>query len=378
MKSNKNNSRFGFKAALCGGLLAISLSGFAQQRSVILDPKLDQIAMTDLIGTTINENFIQPGQSLKIVIPVASVNQQAAMPKGSCKIKIGLGSKLSLDPTFDLNTAALGNYFTWTSTNTGGQVQITGELTSALPANFQQVEVGFKVIGNQVGHSTVTANFLITNHNTVTVLSDRDGANNSSYLKYNVTSATAPLPVTTLNDVVKTDCSFKAKFSTDREINLTKYEVEVSKNNVDFVKVNEANATNLAEYLSNVELSKEMQSQILYVRVKSIYSTGRIAYSNTKTIAGLCGDGKWMVDMYPNPTKGNSDVVIRALEGTFNNEYTITMLDMAGRTIQVSQIKLNNVVNFKYRIGDVTSGKYMLKIVSANGNESVLLRFEKM
>ena len=377
MKSISKNSRLGFKGVLCAGLLAVSLSSIAQQRSVILDPKLNQIAMTDLIGTTINEDFIQPGQSFKIVIPVASVSQQAAMPVGSCKIKIGLGSKLLLDPTFDLNTAALGNYFTWTSSNASGQVQITGELTSALPANFQQVEVGFRVIGNQVGHSTVTANFLITNHNTVTVLSDRDGANNSSYLKYNVTTATAPLPVTTLNDVVKTDCSFKASFGTDREINLTKYEVEVSKNNVDFVKVSESNSANLAEYFSTVALAKEMQSQILYVRVKSIYSTGRIAYSNTKTIAGLC-DSKWMVDMYPNPTKGNSDVVVRALEGTFNNDYTITMLDMAGRTVQVSQIKLNNVVSFKYRIGDVTSGKYMLKIVSANGNESVLLRFEKM
>ena len=51
---------------------------------------------------------------------------------------------------------------------------------------------------------------------------------------------------------------------------------------------------------------------------------------------------------------------------------------MLGRIIKVDQFKPDNAVSFKYKVGDVPSGKYILKIVSTNGTESAELRFEKL
>jgi hypothetical protein len=369
--------KLNLKSLLFSGMLAASLSSVAQQRAVTLDPKLGSIKITDIAGNQINENFIQPGQLVKLVIPVANTDHNAAIPKGSCKIKIGLGSKLVLDPMLDLSTVNSSNYFTWSAANGGGQSQLTGELNTALPASFQEVEVAFKVVGNQVGHSTITANFLITNHNTVTILSDNDGGNNASFLKYEISNASAPVPVTTVDELVKTDCSLKVNFSTDKEIGLSNYQVEASKNGVDFVKVYQTNTAGLAAYDATISIPKELQSAVVYIRVKSTFSNGRVSYSNTKSVSGLC-DGKWIVDMYPNPTRGNEDVVIRAVEGSFDGKYILTLVDMAGRVVDVRQMELNNVLNFKYKIGNWAAGKYSIKMVSTNGAQATMLSFEKL
>lgn len=368
--------KLNLKSLLFSGLLAASLSSIAQQRAVTLDPKLGAIKMTDLAGNTVNENFIQPGQLVKLVIPVENTDHNAAIPKGSCKVKIGLGSKLQLDPLLDLTTVNSSNYFTWSVANAGGQSQLTGELNTALPASFQQVEVAFKVVGNQAGHSTITANFLITNHNTVTILSDNDGSNNASFLKYEITSATAPVPVTTIDELAKADCSLKVNFSIDREIDVNNYQVEASNNGVDFVKVYQTNAASLAAYKATISIPKELQSPVVYVRVKSTFNSGRVSYSTAKSVSGVC-DGKWVVDMYPNPTRGNEDVVIRAVEGSFDGKYSLTLVDMAGRVVDVKQMELNNVLNFKYKIANWAAGKYSIKIVNTNGAQATMLHFEK-
>jgi hypothetical protein len=368
--------KLNLKSMLFSGLLIVSLSSIAQQRAVTLDPKLGSIKITDISGNQINENFIQPGQLVKLVIPVENTDHNAAIPKGSCKVKIGLGSKLQLDPLLDLTTVNSSNYFTWSVANAGGQSQLTGELNTALPASFQQVEVAFKVVGNQVGHSTITANFLITNHNTATILSDNDGSNNASFLKYEISSAVAPVPVTNIDELVKADCSLKVNFSTDREIDLSNYQVEASKNGVDYVKIYQINTLSLASYNATIAIPKELQSPVVYVRVKSTFNNGRIAYSNTKSVSAIC-EGKWVVDMYPNPVRGNEDVIIRAVEGSFDGKYTLTLVDMAGRVVDVKQMELNNVLNFKYKIASWAAGKYSLKIVNTNGAQTTMLPFEK-
>ncbi len=378
MKLNLKSVHSGLKGLLCGGLLVASLNSMAQQTAVTLDPKLGSLKVTDLAGNAINENFIQPGQLVKLVLPIASVNQNQAIPKGSCKVKIGLGSKLTVDPAFDLTTMNSSNYFAWSVTTNGGQSQLTGELKNALPAGFQQVEVDFKVLGNRLGHSTITANFLITNHNTSTILSDNDGSNNSSFLGYEVTSAKAPTPVTTIDEVVKSDCSFNLTFSTDRELDLNFYTVEVSKNGLDYEKAYQVNAKGLASYNADIAIPATLQaSTIVYVRVKSTFKSGDVLYSGAKSISGLCS-GNWAVVMYPNPALSFSDVMIKAVKGTFNSKYTLTVVDQTGKVLDTKQMELNNVVSFKYRLGGWAAGKYMLKLANKDGSQSTVLHFEKL
>jgi Secretion system C-terminal sorting domain len=177
------------KGMFLTGLLAASLTGMAQLPSVAADPELGAIQMTNQTGFLVNPSDIKADQIINLRIPV--MNDGHALPAGSCKIKIGLGSKLVLDPQYNINNTALSNYFKWTVSENSGQVQVTGELITALPANVTDVNVAFKVKPSMEGKSTITANFLITNHNTNAVLSDQDGANNNASLAYTVTSKVA-------------------------------------------------------------------------------------------------------------------------------------------------------------------------------------------
>ncbi len=358
-------------------LILSSFIANAQNRAVSLDPSIGQVKVTDINGNQINENYIQPGQLIKLILPVSIINQDNPLPKGSCKIKIGLGSKLQLDPTFNLSNVNSSNYFNWSIVNAGGQAQLTGELVNELPSNFQQVEVAFKVLGNVAGKSTITANFLITNHNTITTLADNDASNNVSFLAYEVTNVAAPTPITTITALEKLDCSLKVNFGSNREINLIKYVIEMSKNGVDFINVNEVVATSQTSYVTNFSVPIEMQTSYVVVRVKAVYSTGAYLYSNVMSLSGIC-NGKWKVNMYPNPVKGNETVLIKAIDGVFKGKYSLTITDASGKILKVSQLTLNNVLNFNYNIGNMASGKYALHIVNTNNTESALLQFEKL
>lgn len=188
MKQN-SKSKLTVKGLFVTGLMVASLTGMAQLPAVAADPALGKIIMTDQTGFAIDANDIAANQIISLRIPVQ--NDGHALPAGSCKIKIGLGSKLVLDPAYNINNTALSNYFKWTVTENSGQVQITGELIAVLPANVMDVNVSFKVKPSMEGQSTITANFLITNHNNNAILSDQDGANNNTALAYRVTSKVA-------------------------------------------------------------------------------------------------------------------------------------------------------------------------------------------
>ena len=189
MKFNSNVKSLGAKCMIVGALTLGSLAGFAQGRAAVMaDPKLASIQLSDLSGYTLDATNLQADQIIKLKLPVAIVNHGKMLPAGSCIIKISLGSKLMVAPGFDLNSAGLSSYFRWTATEFGGQSQIVGELVNALPVNVTAVNLSFSVKAKEAGSSAITANFLITNHNTTTVLSDEDGDNNSSAIAYKIAS----------------------------------------------------------------------------------------------------------------------------------------------------------------------------------------------
>jgi len=188
MKYNSKTKGSHLKGLFMSGLLLASLGCFAQvqRTAVIADAKLGTIAITDMTGDVLDAENIQQEQLLKLTIPVGNTNHGVALPAGSSKIKIGFGSKLGLDPNFDLNSTTANSYFKWSSTESGGQFQLTGELIKALPADVNTLDLAVRVKAITEGKSTITANFLITNHNTASVLSDEDGSNNASFLSYRV------------------------------------------------------------------------------------------------------------------------------------------------------------------------------------------------
>jgi Secretion system C-terminal sorting domain len=189
----KIKNRYFSRSVFFAGLLAVSMTSVAQRASVTADPELGAITLANETGFAIDASQVLADQVISIKIPVKNDNHGQAVPAGSCKVKIGLGSKLVLDPAYNLNNTALGNYFSWSAVTVDGQSQITGDLVNPLPANVTSVNVAFKVKASNEGNSTITANFLITNHNTNSILSDEDGTNNGSFLQYRVVGKVAPI-----------------------------------------------------------------------------------------------------------------------------------------------------------------------------------------
>ncbi|MFT3981986.1 MAG: T9SS type A sorting domain-containing protein [Ferruginibacter sp.] len=193
----------GLKSLLASVLMLAALAGNAQDRSaVIADPKLNAIVLTDFDGYPVDPTNLQADQLIKLKLPVACDNHGKILPAGSCKIKIGLGSKLVLDPGFDLNNAGMGDYFRWTVMEEAGQFQVTGELINPLPVSITAVDLSFRIKVKEAGSSAVTANFLITNHNTTAILSDENGSNNATALSYKV-SDRIPVDPSTGNGKLK-------------------------------------------------------------------------------------------------------------------------------------------------------------------------------
>jgi len=378
MKANSKIKKALSKGLLLSSVLFCSLQGVAQSRAVMADPKLGAISFTDMAGYQLDEAYLQPNELIKLKIPVLNSNHGKALPAGSCKIKIGFGSKLVLDPSYDLNSTAMNSYFRWTAAMNSGQLQVTGELIAALPATVNSVDLALKVKGTVVGKSTITANFLISNHNTAIILSDEDGSNNSAFLPYTVTNKPVPFSLTTINDIVKEGCSMSVSFSTDREINLVRYEVEASKDGASYTKVATLSAAGNASYNNSFELPSSLQAEKIFVRVKSVERSGKVMYSAAKNANGVCKASAIKLSVYPHHASGFSKVSVAATQGLFDGKYLLKMMDMSGKTVLAQDIKLVAAQNFPVELGNIAAGKYLIQVLNSDNVQVGVLKFEKL
>jgi len=358
-------------------VLFSAISGYSQ---VVADPALNTLNFSAVqVDTLIDPKILIFDNVINLKVPILNKNILNRLPAGSCKIKIGLGSKLVLDPSFDLNKTNTSDYFNWTVVNQGGQVQLTGELMKELPENFDKLGE-FMIKGSLLGNSTITVNFLVTNHNTAVVLSDQNPSNNNASIAYSILDKQAgPLPVTFLGLKLKNeDCGIKVSFTTANEINLKGYEIEASKDGSNFIRIAEIAANNSLNYNSTFQLNDNIKTSLLYVRIKSIDIDGKTQYSGTRTVKGTC-NGKIGIKLYPNPVaKNSSELTLKAEDGLFNGRISIALLDMTGRIILQNEMNLVDVNQLKLRTGLLASGQYLLKITGSEIDTPYLLRFQQL
>jgi hypothetical protein len=348
--------------------ISISVKGISQ---VIADPSIGTIRVTNLSDVDLNANALPNNTVVKIKVPINNLSANA-LPSGTCKVQIGLGSKFVLEQPFDPSAVTGDPYFNWIFTTNSGQTQLIGVLIAPLPANYQAI-ANIRAVANVDGQSTITANFLITNHNTTTPLSDNDPANNNASLLYIVTAG-APLPVTFTSVVVKkVDCSLLLDFGTADEINVSKYELELSKDGVQFFKVSELAARQLSSYQFRYALPSDWQVSRLYARVKSVDIDGRYQYSPVRTINGQCNAGL-KVRLYPNPVISSSPVTVQTTEGLFEGRYTLSVYDIKGGLIYRSTLELNRVDRFNYSSQQLAAGQYVIEL-HKEGEKPIVLRF---
>jgi SprB repeat len=161
------------------------------QTAVTADPGVISFDITDPGDIPANANTLSQNSIYKLKLGVLNGSQTNAIPDGSAYIRIGLGTKLIIDPAFNVATAPYNEYFTWSTQVNSGQVEIFGILHTALPADFIG-ELSFNVKANLTGPSSFSGNFLVSNNNPLYTLSDNNSGNNFTNLSYTVVVAAGP------------------------------------------------------------------------------------------------------------------------------------------------------------------------------------------
>lgn len=353
-------------------LLAIGLKSYGQ---VIADPSVEQVSFTSISGIVIDDT-LPLGYIAQLNVPIRNLSSVNGIPAGSCKIKIGLGSKLILDPALDLALVNSSQYFQWTAELNSGQVQLTGDLKFDLPADYNDT-AKFNVQGSVLDYSTTTTNFLITNHNTAIILSDGNPTNNSSFRLYKIIPpVTTPVNFTNIT-VVKKDCNITVSFSTENEINVNHFEIEISKDGSHFTKTGSVHGVNQNKYTFVIPITKEIASTLLYVRVKSADNDGSYLYSTTTRLNAECSS-KVTLGIYPNPLINAGFVTIKADGGLLNGKYRASLFDVTGRFISMKEVLLNNQQAFTYKVEDLAAGHYLLKVENKTTVETQIFKIQKL
>jgi hypothetical protein len=356
----------------CLLVMVLSVSSYGQVQA---DPGVSGFEITDNLGVPQNANMLFQNANYHLKLSIFNSNQAFALPAGSSKVSIGMGSK-SVPLNTAVPTTSYSQYFTWTAALVSGQWQVTGDLTSPLPADFNGV-IDIPFTPHTLGNSTFTANFLITNHANVppNILSDEDPTNNSTSTSYTVVP-NAPVKFTSL-DLLKSGCNIKVSFNTEEELNVDHYEIEASKDGTNFIKVAQLTAKNQHLYKADFALTSQLNGANVFVRVKSVDKDGRFQYSDIKTISGTCAK-KLEMNLYPNPVTDKKSVVINATEGLFNGRYKVSIRDFAGKLVRVKEIDLDNVAHFDCELGNLAAGKYIVQVMNNDGSESAVLQLQKL
>ena len=371
---------FNFKQQLLLLIVAIicCIQSYAQPTIVFADPALGYVTITNLVGNSVNANELNLNSKYIVKLQVFNLDLSNGIPPNTAYVDVALGTKMVIDPTYNLSGAPLNNYFSFTYI-TGSNPKIRCNIINTIPADYSGL-FEFRVIaGPQGNSSTVTGNFLISNANPSFVLSDVN-QNNSADISYTVGPAAGPLPVNITNFTARnSECSIAVNWNVSQEINVANYEVQFSKDGASFVKVTSVNAGNKNSYNAIIPLTEQLKSPLLFIRLKSVDNDGTSKYSSIVTVKGNCLlTSKQLISCYPNPVTNESYITIAAKGENFNGIYMVSLLDAAGKSYVVRKVTLLNVATFKLDlIRFIAAGNYFIKLQREGDETTSTLQFIK-
>ena len=187
-----------------------------------------------------------------------------------------------------------------------------------------------------------------------------DIANNSFTAPINVIAATGGVLPVNLNSIdgLSDKCNAQVKWSTSNETNLSKFEMEVSKNGVDFdragtVKPSSSNA-------GNYQFNTTQSSGKSYYRLKIIDRDGSFTYSKVIQISTNCSDK--IVQLFPNPVK--VDQLLNVNISGYDASVKGNLYSSTGQFVK-SYVLKNGANNLS--VENLAQGFYTLR-VSENGS----------
>jgi hypothetical protein len=357
-------------------LLLLSVGG-VQGQAVTADPALISYDIRAVDGSAVDANMLMDGSTYLLKLSFQNLHASGSIPASSARVKIGLGSNMILEPGFDIQTAGFNNYIHWSYDNNTSQPQIYANITSAIPAFFMGT-ASFRVRAQMPGNSTVSGNFLVTN---ALALSDANPGNNSASLLYTVVAG-GPLPVNiTKFNATRKGCIIRSEWSVENEINFERYELQASKDGVNYSTIATVPAAGSTDYGSAFDMGSmpQLRAANLLLRLKLVDRGGAFRYSQVVTVSGQCeGEAMYVIYGYPNPVL-EQGLNIAIKDGLFNGKYTVTVLDMSGKIYVTRDVTLNSVSNFRLDFGTMlANGKYMITVQQKDGKQNALIQIDKL
>ena len=352
-----------------------SLRSLAQATPVFADPALGSFDITDMNNVSVDANNLLLNGVYNIRLDVANFNFTNPIPANTAFVDIFLGTKLVLDPSYNLSTAPLSNYFTFVYT-TAGQPKIRCIITSPVPADFFS-QLVFRVKTTVSGTSNITGNFSVANNNPAFTLSDDNSGNNTASLSY-IVSSVLSATVSDVKTSVK-DCNADISWKAGPEINLANYEVEYSNDGIEFVKALSVPAEHKNSYGVSFSLSDKIKSSKIFIRLKCIDMDGSFKYTPIISTDVSCNKELSTAFCYPNPLGDSPDITIALKEGNFSGDYLVSLIDTGGSTYFGRHMVLNDTKSFQLPIGKgLAAGKYFVVIRKISGDAvNIIVSFVK-
>ena len=220
--------------------------------------------------------------------------------------------------------------------------------------NFDPALLQIKITAATIGSSNISFGYSFA---------DAAGSTNPTPATYNIFWSPA-LPVKGLAlSAGITAGKVYLNWKTIAEINSHYFEIERSLNNKDFVKIGNniqaaGNSNTAKKYDFTDDAGNFQQAVIVYYRIKIVDLQGKFSYSN---IAPLRLNKEVGIAVWPNPFKSFVTVNINSRQ---NNQFAITVADMAGKTIaRYNQRVAKGLSQFSVNgIGKLPKGMYLLGI----------------
>ncbi len=377
------NSIFPAGKIMLLALVLMCCTRSSAQTSVYADPALISFDITDQNDVSVPDaDNLYNNTVYRLKLSLQNLDQLTAVPPGTCVIRIGLGTKMKLNPAFNLVNAAFSNYFAWTSTTSmAGVTQINGAIIAPLPADFI-AELSFDVRSalSTPSGGTVAGNFLIPNDNPLYYFSDLNPSNNTGNISFTFTGS-APLPVTiTKFAAANQQCSINAEWAVGEEINVARYELQWSKDGKTYETGDTKNAQNLREYKSSFPVTEKNTADVLLLRLKITDKDGSYKLSSIVTVKGNCKALQTgSLGIFPNPVIQSGSLNIISKKDFFTGVYDVRICDRSGKTVQQKTMMLTGTSAFKVDVNsNLPAGIYTVILSRQAGTEKQTVQFEKL
>lgn len=184
-----------------------------------------------------------------------------------------------------------------------------------------------------------------------------------------VTTIPGPLPVTLKSfEAIQKPGKITLVWNTILELDNDGYEIERRIGGGAYQKIafvdSKAPGGNGAAYEYSFDDVSVLPKAVTYYRLKQVDLNGRVAYSEIRSVR--TGSAAILLSVYPNPSRGTTNVAIPAGIGTID----VSLTDFTGRSLQ----QWNGINTSSLQLKDLGAGMYMLRVSIRATGETITER----